>query len=119
MQVPLGLSNEESPCNAGVAGDVGSISGSGRFSGRGYGTPLQYSCLENPMDRGAWQTIVYLIAKSRMQLKQLSVHACMIAVQGNRCSNTGEFQVLWVLDRGSSPGRAPREGCIEILGEQH
>ena len=119
MQVPLGLSSKESPCNAGAARDVGSISGSGRFSGRWYGNPLQYSYLENPMDKGAWQATVHLVAKSRMQLKQLSIHACVIAMQGNMCSDIGEFQDLWVHERVSSPGRAPREGYIEILGEQH
>ena len=41
------------------AGDVGSISGSERYPGEGNGNPFQYSCLENPMDRGPWQAIVY------------------------------------------------------------
>ena len=45
---------KESACNAGDAGDVGSVPGSGRSSGEGNGDLLQYSCLENPMDRGAW-----------------------------------------------------------------
>ena len=43
-----------SSCNAGVAGDIGLIPGLGRSPGEGNGNPLQYSCLENPMDRGAW-----------------------------------------------------------------
>ena len=43
------------PADAGAIGDVGSIPGSGRTPGEGHGNPLQYSCLENPMDRGAWQ----------------------------------------------------------------
>ena len=41
------------------AGDMGSIPGSGRFPGKGNGNPLQYFCLENPMDRGTWQTPVH------------------------------------------------------------
>ena len=41
--------------NARNPGDIGSIPESGRFPGRGHGNPLKYSCLENPMDRGAWQ----------------------------------------------------------------
>ena len=45
------------------AGDVGLISASGRSSGGGNGNPLQYSCLESPMDRGAWQAIVHGITK--------------------------------------------------------
>ena len=47
------------------AGDLGSIPGSGRFPGEGNGNPLQYSCLENPMDRGAWRATVHGVAKSR------------------------------------------------------
>ena len=55
--------------------DVGSSPGSGRFPGGGHGNPLQYSCLENPMDRGAWQATVHRVAKIWRQLKQLSMHA--------------------------------------------
>ena len=47
------------------AGDPGSIPGSGRSSGEGNGNPLQYSCLENPMDRGAWQATGHGVTKSR------------------------------------------------------
>ena len=55
------------PANAGVRDvrDEGSIPGSGRFPGRGHGNPLQYSCLENPMDRGARKATVYRVAKSQ------------------------------------------------------
>jgi len=58
--------------------DVGSSPGSGRFPGEGHGNPLQYSCLENPMDRGAWQATVHRVTKSQTQLKRLSTHACMM-----------------------------------------
>ena len=44
-------------------GDTGSISGSGRSPGEGNGNPLQYSCLENPMDRGAWWAAVHRVTK--------------------------------------------------------
>ena len=44
------------------------------FIGEGHGNPLQYSCLENPMDRGAWWAMVYTVTKSRTRLKQLSTH---------------------------------------------
>ena len=47
----------------GDTGDIGSIPGSGKSPGGRNGNPLQYSCLENPMDRGAWQVIVHEIAK--------------------------------------------------------
>ena len=51
------------------AGDVGSIPGLRRSPGGGHGNPLQYSCLENPMDRGAWQAMVYGVAKSQTASK--------------------------------------------------
>ena len=51
------------PANAGDAGDTGSVPGSGRSPRGGNDNPCQYSCLENPMDRGAWRAIVHSIAK--------------------------------------------------------
>ena len=51
------------PANAGVAGVIGSIPGSGRSPGGGHGNPLQDSCLENPMDRGAWWATVHGITE--------------------------------------------------------
>ena len=63
------------PASVGDIRDLGSIPGSGRFPGGGHGNPLQYSCLENPMDRGAWQATVHRVAKIWRQLKQLSMHA--------------------------------------------
>ena len=51
MGFPGGSAGKESACNA---GDLGAIPGLGRPPGEGNGSPLQYSCLENPMDRGAW-----------------------------------------------------------------
>ena len=58
-----------SACNA---GDPGLIPGLGRSSGEGNGNPLQYSCLENPMDRGAWQATVHGVAKSWTQLSDFT-----------------------------------------------
>ena len=65
------------PANAGNIRDAGSIPGSGRPSGGGHGNPLQYSCLENPTDRKAWQATVHRVAKSQTQLKWISMHAHM------------------------------------------
>ena len=61
-----GSDGKESACNA---GDLDPIPGSGRFPGEGNGNPLQYSCLENLTDRGAWQATVHEVAKSQTQLK--------------------------------------------------
>ena len=62
------LIGKESVCNVGDAGDAGSTPGSGRSSGVGNGNPLQYSCLENSTDRGAWQAAVPGVAKSQTRL---------------------------------------------------
>ena len=59
------------PANAGDIRNAGSNPGLGRSPGEGNGNPLQYSCLENPMDRGAWQATIHKITKSRTELKQL------------------------------------------------
>ena len=61
---PNGSAGKESACKAGDMGDVGLILGSGRSSGGGNGNPFQYSCLENPMDGGAWRAAVHGVAKS-------------------------------------------------------
>ena len=61
------------PANAGETRDTGSIPGSGRSPGGGHGDPLQYSCLENPMELGAWWATVHSGAKSWTQLKQPSM----------------------------------------------
>ena len=57
--LPSDSDGKESTCNA---GDLGSIPESGRSPGEGIGYPLQYSCLENSMDRGAWRVITYLMS---------------------------------------------------------
>ena len=57
------------PASAGDIGDLGSIPGFGRSLAEGHGNSLQYSCLENPMDRRAWRTTVHRVAKSQTQLK--------------------------------------------------
>ena len=63
---PGGSEVKASACNV---GDLGSIPGSGRFPGEGNGNPLQYSCLENPMDGGAWWATVHRVAKNQTRLK--------------------------------------------------
>ena len=62
MGFPGGSDHKESACNV---GDPGSIPGSGRSPGEGNGNPLQYSCLENPMDRRAWQDTVHRVTKNQ------------------------------------------------------
>ena len=62
--LPGGSMVKNSPANAGDEGDLGSISGSGRSPGGVNGNPLQYSCLENSMDRGAWWVNIHWVTKS-------------------------------------------------------
>ena len=59
-------------------GTVGSILGLGRSLGGGHGNQLQYSCLENPMDRGAWQAMVQRVAQNQTQLKQLGTYMLIL-----------------------------------------
>ena len=76
LGLPWWLRGKESACSAGDAGDPGSIPGSGRSHGGGCGNPLQRSCRENPMGRGAQQATVHGVPKSHTQPKQLSTHTC-------------------------------------------
>ena len=105
--------------------DTGSILGPGRSPGGGHGNPRQYSCLVNPMDRGAWRATVHGVAKSQTWLKRLSMHAhthdreqmpwwtigklsplgkqrfrhsweCIILLEGNVCERQKRKKVEWV-----------------------
>ena len=69
LPTPGGSEVKASACNA---GDLGSIPGSGRSPGEGNGNPLQYSCLENPMDGGAWWATVNGVAKSQTRLSDFT-----------------------------------------------
>ena len=66
---PGGSAGKESACNV---GDPGLVPGLERSTGKGTGNPLQYSCLENPMDRGAWQTAVHGVTKSWTRLNDFT-----------------------------------------------
>ena len=66
--------DKESSSKLGDAGDLGSISRSGRCPGGRHGNPFQYSCLQNLMDGGGWQATVHRVTKSQIQLKRLSTH---------------------------------------------
>ena len=96
---PWWLRGKESSCNAGDTGDTDSIPGLGRSSGGRDGNPLQYSCLGNPMDRGAWRAIVHGVAKSQTQLSDL---ANMHAATTNQSLTKQSSWTSWVsvvLDR--------------------
>ena len=69
VDFPSGSEVKASACNE---GDLGSIPGLGRSPGEGNGNPLQYSCLENPKDGGAWWATVHGVAKSQTRLRDFS-----------------------------------------------
>ena len=83
MGLPQWLSGKESACDAKDVGDTGSFPGLGRSPGGGHGNPLQYSYLENPVDRGAWRATAHRVTKSWTQLRRLSTQAHGRRAQGN------------------------------------
>ena len=101
---------KESACNA---GDQGLIPGSGRSPREGNGNPLQYSCLENPVDRGAWWATVHGVTQTWTRLKHLSMHACI--GEGNSNPLQYSWRSQWhptpVLLPQKSHGRRSLVGC--------
>ena len=85
-QVALVVKNTSA--NAAGVRNVGSLPGLGRSHGGGHGNPLWYSCLENPMDRGAWQATVPRVTKSWTQLRWLRVHACSSSITEEHLRNS-------------------------------
>ena len=89
--LPWWLSDKNFALNA---GDLGAIPGSGRFPGGGYGNPLQHPCLANPMDRGAWRTVVHRVERVRDAEvtedtpRQLMVTSGWAGLRSRRVSNT-------------------------------
>ena len=87
---------KESACNE---GDLGSIPGSGRSPGEGNGNPLQYSCLENPMDREAWWATIHGVTKSRTRLSNFTLYThilfhydlAQVIEYGSLCSTVGPY----------------------------
>ena len=84
---------------------MGSIPGSGKSPGGGHDNPLQYSCLKNPMGRGAWQATVHRVAKSQTWLKQLNMHACNSVITccflvASLVKNQPAMREIWVRSLG-------------------
>ena len=105
----VALAVKDLPANAGNVRDARSIPGTRRSPEGGHGNPLQYSCLENPMKRGAWQAIVHRTAKSSAWLKQNTTHTCgyyKTTVSSLRECNQGGKGTL---TRATQKARACRE----------
>ena len=90
-----------------IQADTSSVLGLGRSPGGGNGNPLQYSCLENPMDRGAWWATVHRVTLSRTSLKQLSMAAAGAAAKSLQSCPT-----LCNPTEGSAPG-SPVPGILQ------
>ena len=84
------------PANAGDTRDAGSTPGSGRSPGGGNDNPLQYSCLENPTDRGAWRATVHGVTKESDKTKQLKTHQWL----GLQASNAGSMGSILAWETG-------------------
>ena len=92
MGFPGGSDGRESACSA---GDPGSVPGLGRSPGEGNGYPLQYSCLENPMDRGAWRAAVHGVAVTQIRLSE-DFHVTLSPAIILRAGRAVLLWVLWV-----------------------
>ena len=95
---PGGSDSKESACNV---GDLGSIPGSGRSPGEGTGNPLQYSCLENPLDRGAWQATAHGVTKSRTRLSNITFTFTMRLFLNNTGCVWGIGWEGWAREQGN------------------
>ena len=108
---PAGSDGKASAYNA---GDPGSIPGWGRSSGEGNGNPLQYSCLENPMDRGAWWATVHGVAKSQTLLGDFTFTFFGLGRKNRQCRRPAPCLRLQeeVPSAGSLPRTCPDGGCV-------
>ena len=110
-----GSAGQESACNA---GDLGSIPGLGRSPEEGNGYPLQYSGLENSMDRRAWQATIHGVAKSQPQLSNFQLAMKMLCVRHSVMSDSLGPHGLWptrLLCPWVSPGKNTAVGCHSLL----
>ena len=81
-------------------------------SGEGNGNPLQYSCLENPVDRGAWWAAVHRVAQSQTRLRRLSMHVCMHALEEEMATHSSIL--AWRIPGTVEPGGLPSMGSHRI-----
>ena len=100
---------KESACNA---GDAGSIPGLGRVPGEGNGNPLQYSCLENPMDGGAWWATVHGVAQSWTRLSNFTLLFHFLALKEEMATHSSVL--AWRIPGTGEPGGLPSMGSHRV-----
>ena len=110
------LVEKKLPADARETRGVGSIPRSKRSPGERHGNPLQYSCLENPMDKGACWATVHGVAKSPTWLKQLSMHAWwwFFSIWKTQAWDT----IIWVLHRGCGSGVCPEKASLGYISSE-
>ena len=86
------------PAKTGNTRDAGSTPGLGRSPGGGHGNQFQYSCLENPMHRGAWQATVHGVTKRQTRLKQHLVQGCCVVLKGKENQRKKRIQLFFGFD---------------------
>ena len=106
---PGSSEGKASACNE---GDPGSIPGSGRSPGEGNGTPLQYSCLENPMDGGAWWAAVHGVAGSRTRLSDFTFTFLFHALEKEMATHSSVL--AWRIPGMGEPGGLPSMGSHRV-----
>ena len=106
------LSGRESSCNAGDKGEVGSTAGLGRAPGEGNGTPLQYCCLENPMDGGTWWATVHAVAKSQTRLSDFTFTFHLHALEKEMATHSSVL--AWRIPGTAEPGGLPSMGSHRV-----
>ena len=110
---PGGSISKESACSA---GDQGLIPGSGRSPGEGNGKPLQYSCLESPMDKGAWWATVHGVTKSWTRLSDFTLNTASISISGHCICLLPDIKMVYSLTyfRSLSRGKVLEQSSLTI-----
>ena len=100
------------PAKAGDAGDTGSIPGLGKSPGGGNGNPLQYPCLKNPMDGGAWQAAIHGVAKSQTRLSDFPFTFHFHALEKEMATHSSVL--TWRIPGTREPGWLPSMGSHRV-----
>ena len=108
----MALAVKNLPANAGDRRNADLISESGRSPGGGHGNPLQYSCLENPMDRGAWQATVHGVAKSWKRLSDFTFTFLFHALEKEMATHSSVL--AWRIPGTGEPGGLPSLGSHRV-----